>query len=236
MKIALIGYGKMGKEIEEIAISRGHEIVFRASEAINSSTIGLESADVAIEFSQPEAAANNILECFNRKIPVVVGTTGWYSRLNEVKDACHEHNSAILYSTNFSIGVNIVFHINEILGKLMNDLDEYDPTILEIHHIHKLDKPSGTAITMAEGILSAVTRKKEWINESSEEAEKLSIVSERTDEVPGTHVISYESAVDKIELTHIAKNRKGFALGAVKGAEWLFGKTGTYSMRDFLKF
>ncbi|MFM2000085.1 MAG: 4-hydroxy-tetrahydrodipicolinate reductase [Bacteroidota bacterium] len=236
MKIALIGYGKMGKEIEEIAISRGHEIVFKASEAINSSTIGLEEADVAIEFSQPHAAANNILECFNRKIPVVVGTTGWYGRLNEVKDACHEHNGAILYSTNFSIGVNIVFHINEILGKLMNDLDEYDPSILEIHHIHKLDKPSGTAITMAEGILSAVTRKKEWINESSEEAEKLSIVSERTDEVPGTHVISYESAVDKIELTHIAKNRKGFALGAVKGAEWLFGKTGTYSMRDFLKF
>ncbi len=236
MKIALIGYGKMGKEIEEIAISRGHEIVFKASEAINSSTVGLDAADVAIEFSQPHAAADNILECFNRNIPVVVGTTGWYGRINEVKDACHEHNGSILYSTNFSIGVNIVFHINEILGKLMNDLDEYDPSILEIHHIHKLDKPSGTAITMAEGILSAVTRKKEWINESSEEAEKLSIVSERTDEVPGTHVISYESAVDKIELTHIAKNRKGFALGAVKGAEWLFGKTGTYSMRDFLKF
>jgi len=236
MKIALIGYGKMGKEIEEIAISRGHEIVLKASEAITSSTIGLEAADVAIEFSQPHAAVDNILECFKRNVPVVVGTTGWYGRLNEVKDASRELNGALLYSTNFSIGVNIVFHINEILGKLMNELDEYDPSILEIHHIHKLDKPSGTAITMAEGILSAVTRKKEWINETSDSADKLSIISERTDEVPGTHTISYESSVDKIELTHIAKNRKGFALGAVKGAEWLFGKTGTYSMRDFLKF
>jgi len=236
MKIALIGYGKMGKEIEEIAISRGHEIVFKASEAITSSTIGLDEADVAIEFSQPHAAADNILECFKRKVPIVVGTTGWYGRLNEVKEACHENNGALLYSTNFSIGVNIVFHINEILGKLMNELDEYDPSILEIHHIHKLDKPSGTAITMAEGILSTVSRKKAWINEPSDATEHLTILSERTDEVPGTHTISYESSVDKIELTHIAKNRKGFALGAVKGAEWLFGKTGTYSMRDFLKF
>ena len=236
MKIALIGYGKMGKEIEEIAISRGHEIVFKASEAITPETFGLELAEVAIEFSQPHAAAANILECFNRKIPVVVGTTGWYGRLNEIKDACREQNGALLYSTNFSIGVNIVFHINEVIGKMMNELDEYDPSILEIHHIHKLDKPSGTAITMAEGILSTVSRKKEWVNDATEQMDKLSIISERTDEVPGTHTISYESSVDKIELTHIAKNRKGFALGAVKGAEWLFGKTGTYSMRDFLKF
>lgn len=236
MKIALIGYGKMGKVIEEIAIQRGHEIVFKTSVGLTPSSIGLEEADVAIEFSRPDAAVHNILQCIERQLPVVVGTTGWYNRIEEVKSACAEKNAAVLHSTNFSIGVNVVFHINEQLARVMNELDEYDVHIREIHHIHKLDKPSGTGISLAEGILAHLDRKTAWGSDLHEAGQALNIISERTDEVPGTHEVTYESSVDQIVLTHIAKNRKGFALGAVKGAEWLFGKQGVYSMRDFLKF
>ena len=236
MKIAIVGYGKMGKEIEQIAIARGHEIVIKISEAITEQTLGLNGVDVAIEFSRPDAAANNIIELSKRGVPVVCGTTGWYNRLDEVKAYVHENDTALLYSTNFSIGVNIIFHLNKILANVMHSLDEYDPRILEIHHVHKLDKPSGTAITLAEGILNELKRKEHWKLDEVSNPSELLITSERTDEVPGTHSIIYESSIDKIELNHIAKNRVGFALGAVKAAEWLHDKKGTYTMRDYLKF
>jgi len=236
MKIAIVGYGKMGKEIEQIAIARGHEIVIKISEAITEQTLGLNDADVAIEFSRPDAAANNIIGLNKRCIPVVCGTTGWYNRLDEVKAHVHENDTALLYSTNFSIGVNIIFHLNKILANIMHSLDEYDPRILEIHHVHKLDKPSGTAITLAEGILNELKRKEHWKLDEVSNPSELLITSERTDDVPGTHSIVYESSIDKIELNHIAKNRVGFAMGAVKAAEWLRDKKGTYTMRDYLKF
>lgn len=235
MKLALIGYGKMGKEIEAIAISRGHEVVFKISSSLTAETSMIQEADVAIEFSRPEAAADNILRCFEWGVPVVVGTTGWYNRLPELKSIAQEKDGTLLYSTNFSIGVNVVFHINQALAKIMNSLDEYEPSMKEIHHVHKLDKPSGTAITLAEGILDEISRIKNWSLENKND-DSLWIDVERTDEVPGTHQVNYESEVDFIQLTHIAKNRKGFALGAVKAAEWLANKKGVYTMKDFLKF
>lgn len=236
MKIALIGYGKMGKEIEDIALQRGHEIVFKSSSKLTDSSHGLELADVAIEFTRPDAAADNILHCFEKKVPVVVGTTGWYQRLPEIKEVAYQHNGTLLYSTNFSIGVNIVFHLNELLAKLMDKNGEYSASITEIHHSQKLDKPSGTAITLAEGILANIAALKEWKLDIETMESVLPIHSERMGDVPGTHIISYESDVDKIQITHEAKSRKGFALGAVKAAEWLHGKNGVYTMKDFLKF
>ncbi|MFY8136681.1 MAG: 4-hydroxy-tetrahydrodipicolinate reductase [Flavobacteriales bacterium] len=235
MKIALIGYGKMGKEIEQIALSRGHEIVFTSNHAISTSSDQIKTADVAIEFSQPDAAANNILACFELGVPVVVGTTGWYSRLNEIKLEAEGKGGTLLYATNFSIGVNILFHINEKLASIMNDVQEYEPSIQEIHHLQKLDKPSGTAITIAEGILQNLDRKKQWtLDEPSSEDLHIDVL--REPEVPGTHIIKYDSEVDFIEIKHEAKSRKGFALGAVKAAEWLQNKKGVFTMKDFLKF
>ena len=235
MKIALIGYGKMGKEIEQIALSRGHEIVFTSNHAISNSSDQIKAADVAIEFSQPDAAANNILACFELGVPVVVGTTGWYSRLNEIKLEAEGKGGTLLYATNFSIGVNILFHINEKLASIMNDVQEYEPSIQEIHHLQKLDKPSGTAITIAEGILQNLDRKKQWtLDEPSSEDLHIDVL--REPEVPGTHIIKYDSEVDFIEIKHEAKSRKGFALGAVKAAEWLQNKKGVFTMKDFLKF
>ena len=235
MKIALIGYGKMGKEIEQIALSRGHEIVFTSNHAITNSSDQIKSADVAVEFSQPDAAANNILACFDLGIPVVVGTTGWYNRLNEIKSEAESKGGTLLYATNFSIGVNILFHMNEKLASIMNDVQEYEPSIQEIHHLQKLDKPSGTAITIAEGILQNLDRKKQWtLDEPS--ADDLHIDVLREPEVPGTHIIKYDSEVDFIEIKHEANSRKGFALGAVKAAEWLQNKKGVFTMKDFLKF
>jgi 4-hydroxy-tetrahydrodipicolinate reductase len=225
----------MGKEIEQIALSRGHEIVFTSNHAITNSSDQIKSADVAIEFSQPDAAANNILACFDLGIPVVVGTTGWYNRLNEIKSEAESKGGTLLYATNFSIGVNILFHINEKLASIMNDVQEYEPSIQEIHHLQKLDKPSGTAITIAEGILQNLDRKKQWtLDEPS--ADDLHIDVLREPEVPGTHIIKYDSEVDFIEIKHEAKSRKGFALGAVKAAEWLQNKKGVFTMKDFLKF
>jgi 4-hydroxy-tetrahydrodipicolinate reductase len=225
----------MGKEIEQIALSRGHEIVFTSNHAITNSSDQIKSADVAIEFSQPDAAADNILACFDLGIPVVVGTTGWYNRLNEIKSEAESKGGTLLYATNFSIGVNILFHINEKLASIMNDVQEYEPSIQEIHHLQKLDKPSGTAITIAEGILQNLDRKKQWtLDEPS--ADDLHIDVLREPEVPGTHIIKYDSEVDFIEIKHEAKSRKGFALGAVKAAEWLQNKKGVFTMKDFLKF
>lgn len=237
MKIALVGYGKMGKEIEQMAISRGHEIVFKTSVGLTSETVAIKEADVAIEFSRPDAAVNNILLCIQFGVPVVIGTTGWYNRLDEVKSETNNNKGAVLYSTNFSIGVNVLFHMNKMLASIMDKLDEYTPSMKEIHHVHKLDKPSGTAITIAEGIIDEIARLDSWAIDHEKEAnDVLNIDVERTDEVPGTHTIKYESEIDIIEMTHIAKNRKGFALGAVKAAEWLIGKQGVYTMKDFLKF
>lgn len=236
MKVAIIGYGKMGREIEEILIQRGHEITLRSTAEAPFIPSDLAGTDVAIEFTTPETAVDNIYKCFEANCPVVVGTTGWYNRLNELKSAVAERNQSLLYASNFSIGVNLVFHINKILAQAMDQLDEYDPAILEIHHTAKLDKPSGTAITLAEGILDNLKRKTKWVNDSTVDSSELSIISQREGEVPGTHVVTYTSPVDHISLVHQAINRKGFALGAVKAAEWLKDKKGSFSMNDFLKF
>lgn len=236
MKIAIVGYGKMGHEVEKVALQRGHQIVFTCNHALTDQNSDLNGAEIAIEFSQPDAAADNLLHCLKYHIPVVCGTTGWYNRIEEVKSMCREKNGALLYATNFSIGVNLVFHLNKLLARIMNELEEYDPSIKEIHHIHKKDKPSGTAITMAEGMLNELKRKSNWtIDESSSEKE-LFIDVERTDEVPGTHTVKYDSDIDCIEITHVAKNRVGFALGAVKSAEWLLNKKGVFTIQDYLKF
>lgn len=236
MKIAIIGYGKMGHEVEKVALQRGHQIVFTCNHALTDQTKDLNGAEIAIEFSQPDAAADNLLHCLRLNIPVVCGTTGWYNRLEEVKAMCREKNGALLYATNFSIGVNLVFHLNKILARVMNELDEYNPSLKEIHHVHKKDKPSGTAITIAEGILNELKRKNRWTIDNNSEENELFIAVERTDEVPGTHSITYESDIDSIELTHVAKNRMGFALGAVKSAEWLLNKKGVFTIQDYLKF
>jgi 4-hydroxy-tetrahydrodipicolinate reductase len=232
MKIAILGFGKMGHEIEKILIQRGHEVTLRASRHAPFVAADLVGTDVAIEFSTPATVVDNIYKCFEAKCPVVVGTTGWYGRLPELRTEALNSGAALLYSTNFSIGVNVVFHLNKALARIMDQLDEYEPSMVEIHHLAKLDSPSGTAITLAEGILENLKRKESWVNHANE----LSIVSKREGEVPGTHIISYDSEVDTIQLIHQAKNRRGFALGSVKAAEWLVGKQGVFTMSDFLKF
>lgn len=236
MKVAIIGYGKMGNEIEQILLSRGHEITLRSTVETPFKPEDLKGSDVAIEFTAPDSAVDNIYKCFEANCPVVVGTTGWYNRLNEIKSAAAERNQSMLYASNFSIGVNLVFHVNKLLATMMDQLDEYDPFILEIHHAAKLDNPSGTAITLAEGILENLKRKSKWVNDAATNDDELSIISQRQGDVPGTHVITYSSPVDNISLVHQAINRKGFALGAVKAAEWLKDKKGCFSIHDFLKF
>ena len=236
MNIALIGYGKMGKEIEKIALSRGHTIVLKVDiNNANAYTIDeLKIADAAIEFSTPESAINNIYKCFEAGVPVVVGTTGWLNKLDEVKQKCIEKNQALFYASNYSIGVNMFFKLNEFLAKLMNSYPEYNATMEEIHHVHKLDAPSGTAITLANQVIEQIKSKKKWVNNSTNNANELSIISKRIDEVPGTHTVTYSSAVDEISITHIAHNRKGFALGAVIAAEWVAGKKGVFGMADLM--
>lgn len=236
MKVALLGYGKMGKEIESILIQRGHEITLRVNSEHPFNAEDLKGTDVAIEFSKPELAVENMFKCFQANCPVAVGTTGWYNRLEEVKSECAQQKGTLLYSTNFSIGVNVVFHINKQLARIMNQLDQYEPSIKEIHHLAKLDAPSGTGITLAEGILDEINRKDHWVNRASEKADELALESERIGEVPGTHEIVYDSEVDTITLIHQAKNRKGFALGSVLAAEWLIKNPGIHTMNDFLKF
>ena len=236
MRIEILGFGKMGHEIEKILIQRGHEVTLRASGHAPFVAADLAGTDVAIEFSTPAAVVDNIYKCFEAKCPVVVGTTGWYGRLPELRTEALNSGVALLYSTNFSIGVNVVFHMNKALARIMDQLDEYEPSMVEIHHLAKLDSPSGTAITLAEGILENLKRKESWVNQADHMANELSIVSEREGEVPGTHIISYDSEVDRIQLVHQAKNRRGFALGSVKAAEWLAGKQGVFTMSDFLKF
>ena len=236
MKLALLGYGKMGKEIEKIALERGHEIVLKisGSNLDQLSVENLRQADVAIEFSKPENAVNNIHTCFEANVPVVVGTTGWLEKYDEIKKICVEKKKALFFASNFSIGVNLFFKLNEALARLTNPYPEYKVSIEEIHHVHKLDAPSGTAITLANGIIKNNDRKSKWVNVASDKKEELSILSKRIDEVPGTHSIEYDSEIDRISIIHEAKNRKGFAQGAVIAAEWINGKTGIFGMDDLL--
>jgi len=236
MKIALIGYGKMGKEIEQIALSRGHTIVLKVN-VTNANTYTaaeLKGADVAIEFSTPESAINNIYKCFESNLPVVVGTTGWLNKLDDVKQKCIEKNQTLFYASNYSIGVNLFFKLNEYLAKLMNQYPGYNVTMEEVHHVHKLDSPSGTAISLANQVIEKIDGKQKWVNHLAKNRDELSIVSKRIDEVPGTHTVTYGSAVDEISITHLAHNRKGFALGAVIAAEWVKDKKGVFGMNDLM--
>lgn len=245
MNIALIGYGKMGQIIERFAIERGHEIVLKISvdnpEDLNSAN--LRKADVAIDFSTPDAAVKNIYACFDANVPVVVGTTGWYGELQKIKDECVSRNNTLLYGSNFSIGVNLFFHFNEILAKIMNNYPAYDVQVEEIHHTQKLDSPSGTAITLTEGVINNLDRKSEWVNELDGAAtaetlkqDQILIASQRIENIPGTHSVIYSSEVDDIEITHTAHSRAGFALGAVVAAEWLQHKQGFYNIADIFNF
>lgn len=235
MKIALIGYGKMGKEIERIALSRNHTISFIGDLNNKDFTAdNLKDSDVAIEFTQPDAVIENIHKCFSANVPIVVGTTGWYTRFEEIKQKCIDEKQTLFYATNFSIGVNIFFEINKRLAKLMDNHSGYEVSMEEIHHIHKLDSPSGTGITLANGIIENLSRKKNWTESDRPTETELKIVVKREGEVPGTHIVHYESQIDSITLKHEAKNRIGFAAGAVKAAEWIQKKQGVYSMKDFL--
>src|SRR5690606_216702 len=230
MKIALLGYGKMGKEIEKIALERGHEIVLKKTEENDFN--GLENADVAIDFSIPTAATENISTCFNYNIPVVSGTTGWLEQYDEMVVLCNEKNGAFLYGSNFSVGVNLFFELNAYLAKLMANIKEYNVSMEEIHHTQKLDAPSGTAISLANGIIAA-TDYTNWTLENPSE-NQIHIDAKRIEDFPGTHSVFYKSVVDEIEIKHTAFSRQGFALGAVVAAEWIKGKKGIFSMKDVL--
>lgn len=230
MKIALLGYGKMGQVIERIALERGHEIVLKKDE--NNTYEGLSNADVAIDFSIPTAAVSNISNCFNVNVPVISGTTGWLEHFEEMVTLCKEKNGAFISSSNFSLGVNIFFELNEYLAKMMSKLDSYSVEMEEIHHTQKLDAPSGTAISLAKGIIenSSFT---DWTLDKPKSTE-IQIETKRIGSVPGTHTVTYNSAVDAIEIKHTAHNREGFALGAVIAAEWIIGKHGVFTMKDVL--
>lgn len=230
MKIALLGYGKMGQIIERIALERDHEIVLkkRSSDTFE----GLEKADVAIEFSKPQAAKENIEKCLESNVAVVSGTTGWLEHYEEITESCRHKNGAFLYASNFSLGVNLFFELNDYLAKLMAGFKDYKPSIEEIHHTQKLDAPSGTAITLAEAVI-AQTAYNSWSLDPASESDLL-IHALREDQVPGTHTVTYNSPIDTISITHTAHNRNGFALGAVLAAEWIFGKKGVFSMKDVL--
>ncbi|MNQ01908.1 4-hydroxy-tetrahydrodipicolinate reductase [compost metagenome] len=230
MKIALLGYGKMGKVIERIALERGHEIVLKKDEF--NTYDGLSTADVAIDFSVPSAAVSNISASFNANVPVVSGTTGWLEHYDEMIALCNEKKGGFISSSNFSLGVNIFFGLNEYLAKIMKQFDSYKVSMEEIHHIHKLDAPSGTAISLAQGVIQN-SNYANWTLEDAK-ANEIHIEAKRIGEVPGTHTVNYDSAIDSIEIKHTAHNREGFALGAVVAAEWLAGKQGIFSMKDVL--
>jgi 4-hydroxy-tetrahydrodipicolinate reductase len=236
MKIALIGYGKMGKIIEQIAISRNHVVNLTIDlYNINEFTMdNLRKSDVAIEFTGPHSAYENVMKCLEAGIPVVCGSTGWLDQYEKVVDYCKKKDGAFLYASNFSVGVNIFFELNRLLAKMMNGQEEYDVRMTEVHHTQKKDAPSGTAITLAEQILKEVKRKTTWVNKTSPSQGELSIESIREDPAPGTHKVHYTSAVDDIEIIHTAHSRNGFATGAVMAAEYIVGKKGVFSMKDVL--
>ncbi|CAM1363771.1 4-hydroxy-tetrahydrodipicolinate reductase [Tenacibaculum litoreum] len=230
MKIALLGYGRMGKEIEKIALQRGHEIVIKAS---GKEVYDITEADVAIDFSIPSSAYDNISNCINNNIPVISGTTGWLDKYEDIVNLCNEKKGAFIYASNFSLGVNVFFELNKQLAKMMSTLEQYNISIEEIHHTKKLDAPSGTAITLAEGVIEN-TNKKAWELDEKTSEENIPITAIRTPDVPGTHTVTYNSEIDTIDIKHTAHNRQGFALGAVIAAEWLNDKTGVFTMRDVL--
>jgi 4-hydroxy-tetrahydrodipicolinate reductase len=236
MKIALLGYGKMGQEIERLVEKRNHEIVLILDSIEDWDKDGqrLHEADVAIEFSMPQFVVENILHCFRAGIPVVVGTTGWLEHLEEIKQKCTEQDQSLFFASNFSIGVNLFFDLNRFLARTMSKYKEYEISIEETHHIHKQDAPSGTAITIANDIINNIGRKYKWVRETPEKPEEVGIKSFRTENVPGTHVVKYESDIDSIQIIHTAKNRRGFALGAIMAAEFLKDKKGFFEMKDLL--
>lgn len=226
----------MGKAIEAIAVAKGHEIVARIDKD-NQALLNkenLQNADVAIEFTGPETAYNNILKCFEANVPVICGSTGWLEKMPEVTALCLEKQQAFLYASNFSIGVNIFFELNKRLAELMAPQPQYNVTMEEIHHTQKRDAPSGTAISLAEQVLEKVTRKQNWVNDETTVPTELAIISKRIDPAPGTHIINYTSPIDDITITHTAHSREGFASGAVVAAEWIQGKKGVFSMKDVL--
>ena len=230
MNIALLGYGKMGKAIEQVALERGHQIVLKID--IDQKEYDFSGVDLAIDFSDPSAAFENIHKCIENNVPVISGTTGWLSRYDEIVDFCNIRKGAFIYASNFSVGVNVFFNLNEHLSKIMKNISGYNVEMEEVHHIHKLDAPSGTAITLAEPIIKNSDKTK-W-NLKNEKESDLYIKVKREGEVPGTHTVEYTSAVDSIEIRHTAFNRGGCALGAVVAAEWLIGKEGIFSMKDVL--
>ncbi len=230
MKIALLGYGRMGKEIEKIALQRGHEIAIKTS---GKEEYDITKADIAIDFSIPISAYKNISNCINNNVPVISGTTGWLDKYNDIVELCNKEKGAFIYASNFSLGVNVFFELNNQLAKMMGTLHQYDVSIEEIHHTKKLDAPSGTAITLAEGIIEN-TNKNNWELDSKSNTDSVAISAIRTLNVPGTHTVTYASEIDSIDIKHTAHNRQGFALGAVIAAEWLVNKTGVYTMRDVL--
>lgn len=236
MKIAIIGYGKMGKAIEEIAVSKGHEIVLKidVSNTFDFTKENVQKANVAIEFTGPHTAFENISKCIQWGVPVISGSTGWLAHFEKAKKLCEEKKGCLIYASNFSIGVNLFFEINKQVAALMEPYDNYDVSMTEIHHTEKKDAPSGTAISLAEQILANIGRKNKWVNEASNEASNLVIRSERIDPAPGTHSVTYDSPIDSIEITHTAHTRKGFAGGAVLAAEFANQKIGIFTMKDVL--
>ncbi|MCX7550035.1 4-hydroxy-tetrahydrodipicolinate reductase [Xanthomarina sp. F2636L] len=230
MKIALLGYGRMGKTIEEIALRRGHEIVIKTNDEDG---YDISQADVAIDFSVPKAAFFNIAKCLKSGVPVISGTTGWLNNYEHAVQLCLENKGSFIYASNFSLGVNIFFELNKHLAKMMNQLKQYQVSIEEIHHTQKLDAPSGTAITLAEGIISEHQEYNKWLLNKTKE-NSIPITAKRLENVPGTHAIDYTSKTDTITITHTAHTREGFALGAIVAAEWIVGKTGVFTMNDVL--
>jgi len=237
MRIALIGYGKMGKTIERIAIERGHTIsaIIDVHNKEDIKTLNGGIADVAIEFSQPESAFLNISHCLENNLPIVSGTTGWLKKKPVLDEICRQNNGSFFYASNYSIGVNIFFHLNKILAGLMKKFPDYAVSMEEIHHTEKKDAPSGTAITLAEGLMSQNSSKTKWVNQISDNDDELEIISKRIDDVPGTHTVFYNSPIDTIEIKHTAHSREGFAQGAVMAAEWTAKNRGVFGMNDLLK-
>ena len=238
LKIALLGYGQMGRAIEALAQAAGDEVVLRihSGNTEDRTAAALRAADVAIDFSRPDTAFGNISAGLRAGVPVVSGTTGWLDRMGEVQQLCAEQQGAFFYASNFSLGVNLFFALNERLAELMADWPAYELSIEEIHHTRKLDAPSGTAITLAQGLMGKLERKSKWENNPSQEADVLPIISKREPDVPGTHTIRYDSDIDFISITHEAKSRRGFVQGAVMAAQWVHGKKGYFEMKDLLKF
>lgn len=236
MKIALLGYGKMGKEIEKICNQRNYDIVARIDNENDWNLYSKEisSADVAIEFSTPDTVLNNINKCFALNLPIVVGTTGWYEQKEKLTAICQQNNQAFIFGSNFSVGVNLFFHLNESFAKIMNHYPAYRASMEEIHHTQKLDAPSGTAISLAEILINDIDLLQTWQNKKSDNESILGITSKRIDPTPGTHSITYTSDIDEIELKHTAKSRAGFAQGAVFAAEWIKGKKGFFEFKDIL--